>query len=95
MNRNIQPVNPTVIIARCPICSSDWRLAPSDVVLDEPTGVYRFDCQSCGSVSRPVNHRLVCVLRAAGVLEVNAISEAEVDRFVQWLDSVDCLVEWL
>lgn len=84
----------TTIKTTCSRCG-DVDLTPQDLVLelgDGDAGAYRFSCPTCGQVERRgATPRVVSILLATGVAvdvaEPPPISEEEIARFVQALDS--------
>ena len=88
----------TTIRTTCEQCG-DVELTTKDVALElvghGDQGTYRFECPECRSVQRrPATKRVVSILLATGVayeitVERAVITEGEISRFVEMLDSDD------
>ncbi|NQV06034.1 hypothetical protein HQ535_05750 [bacterium] len=89
----------TTIRTTCSICG-DVELLPGDLSLEllavSGSGSYLFECPGCSEEQRrPANHRVVSILLATGVTyhviepEGEPITEGEIHRFSQALDSTD------
>ncbi len=88
----------TTIRTTCGECG-DVELTTSDVALEltgnGDEGTYRFVCPTCLSIQRrPATRRVVSILLATGVayevtVERAMITEPEISRFVDMLDSDD------
>lgn len=88
----------TTIRTTCALCGN-VELVPGELSLElvamTGTGSYVFACPECGDTQRrPANHRVVSILLATGVHyqvidERGPITESEIARFRQELDSAD------
>jgi len=86
----------TTIRTTCSLCG-EVELLPGELSLEltalSGTGMYLFDCPSCGDPQRrPANHRVVSILLATGVAyqvvdDSDRITEGEISRFAAALDS--------